>query len=82
MRITPVYYPMYHAVNDNNRVLVDCPLVRNGNRYEIDFGDFERKAADENTKLLILCSPHNPTGRVWHRDELERMKTAYKKYVK
>ena len=73
MLMTPVYYPMYRAVNDNSRVLVDCPLVYKGDRYEIDFADFERKAADENTKLLILCSPHNPIGRVWRRDELEHI---------
>lgn len=73
MLMTPVYYPMYHAVKNNNRVLVDCPLVLKDDHYEIDFDTFERKAADENTKLLILCSPHNPTGRVWHRDELEQI---------
>ena len=73
MLMTPVYYPMYRAVNDNSSVLVDCPLVYKGDRYEIDFADFERKAADENTKLLILCSPHNPIGRVWRRDELEHI---------
>lgn len=73
MLMTPVYYPMYHAVNYNNRVLVDCSLVLKGNRYEIDFEDFEEKAADENTKLLILCSPHNPCGRVWTREELEKI---------
>lgn len=73
MLMTPVYYPMYHAVRDNNRVLVDCPLVNRDGYYEIDFEDFARKAADANTKMLILCSPHNPVGRVWRREELERI---------
>ncbi len=73
MLMTPVYYPMYHAVNDNGRVLVDCPLIDNGDSYEIDFDDFEKKAADPNTKMLILCSPHNPCGRVWTREELTRI---------
>lgn len=73
MLMTPVYYPMYHAVNFNHRKLVDCPLVNKGDHYEIDFEDFERKAADENTKMLILCSPHNPCGRVWTREELTRI---------
>lgn len=73
MLMTPVYYPMYHAVNFNHRKLVDCPLVNKGDHYEIDFEDFERKAADENTKLLILCSPHNPCGRVWTHEELTRI---------
>ena len=70
MLMTPVYYPMYHAVNDNHRKLVDCPLVRQDDTYVIDFDDFEKKAADENTKMLILCSPHNPCGRVWTKEEL------------
>ena len=67
---TPVYYPMYGAIKNQNRVLVDNALINTGTRYEINFEDFERKAADPNTKLLILCSPHNPCGRVWTRDEL------------
>lgn len=71
--LTPVYYPMYHAILDNGRKLVDCPLVRKGTRYEIDFDDFEAKIKDENTKMFILCSPHNPTSRIWTPKELRRM---------
>jgi len=71
--MTPVYYPMYHAVKDNNRVIVDNPLIRKGNTYEIDFEDFEKKCKDENTKMLILCSPHNPCGRVWTKEELTKI---------
>lgn len=71
--MTPVYYPMYHAVLDNDRKLVDSPLLRCGDHYEIDFADFEKKAADENTKLCILCSPQNPCGRVWTREELQKV---------
>ncbi len=73
MLMTPVYYPMYFAISRHGRTLVDHPLVRRGDTYEIDFEDFTRKAADPNTKLLILCSPHNPSGRVWTREELERI---------
>ena len=71
MLLTPVYYPMYIGIKVNNRVLVDCPLVERGDTYEIDFEDFEKKAKDPNTKLFILCSPHNPCGRVWTKEELE-----------
>ena len=73
MLLTPVYYPMYIGIKVNNRVLVDCPLVKRGDTYDIDFEDFEKKAQDPNTKLLILCSPHNPCGRVWTKEELERI---------
>ena len=70
---TPVYYPMYSAIKLQNRKLVENPLIKNNSRYEIDFEDLERKASDPNTKLLILCSPHNPCGRVWTREELTKI---------
>ena len=70
---TPVYYPMYEAITMNKRVLVDNPLINTGTRYEIDFDDLERKAADPKTTMLILCSPHNPCGRVFTREELTRI---------
>lgn len=73
MLMTPVYYPMYHAVNNNHRVLVENRLINQNGRYEIDWEDFESKAKDPNTKLLILCSPHNPSSRVWTADELTRI---------
>lgn len=71
--MTPVYYPMYHAVLDNHRTLVDNPLKRCKDHYEIDFDDLEKKAADEKTKMLILCSPQNPCGRVWTYEELQKI---------
>ena len=73
MLMTPVYYPMYMAVNSTGRKLVDSPLSCSDGAYSIDFSDFEAKAADPNTKMLILCSPHNPTGRVWTLEELSRL---------
>ena len=73
MLMTPVYYPMYMAISNTHRKLVDNPLINTGTKYEIDFADMERKAADPSTKMLILCSPHNPTGRVWTVDELTRI---------
>lgn len=71
--LTPVYYPMYKSVEFNNRTLVSCPLVRNGDTYDIDFEDFEKKVKDPNTKMMILCSPHNPCGRIWKKEELEKI---------
>lgn len=61
----PVYYPFTEVIIDSNRKLVNNSLVRNGKKYEIDFEDFEKKIIENNVKLFILCSPHNPVGRVW-----------------
>lgn len=73
MLMTPCYYPMYNAVTANGRKLVENPVILKGDHYEIDFDDFETKAKDKNTKMLILCNPHNPTSRVFMRQELERI---------
>jgi len=70
---TPVYYPFFEVVRANDRRLVTNPLVYVDGRYSIDFEDFERKIADHSVKLFILCSPHNPVGRVWTQGELERL---------
>lgn len=70
----PVYYPFKdRCIKFNNRQAVESPLLLKNGRYEIDFNDFEKKAAQSNTKLFILCSPHNPVGRVWTADELKRI---------
>lgn len=70
---TPVYYPFYNAVKKGKRTLVESRLLVCGSHYEIDFDDFEQKAKDPNNKLCILCNPHNPVGRVWTREELEKI---------
>ncbi len=69
----PIYTPFVFAINGSNRVVVNSQLINNNGYYTIDFDDFEKKVADPNTKLLILCSPHNPTGRIWTDEELIRM---------
>ena len=66
----PVYYPFMDIVKDNNRKLVVSPLVFNGEKYEIDFKDFETKIKQNKVKMYILCSPHNPVSRVWTKQEL------------
>lgn len=70
---TPVYNPFADNIRMNGRVVVENPLLRGDTRYEMDFDDLERKAADPNTTMMVLCSPHNPVGRVWSRAELERV---------
>jgi cystathionine beta-lyase len=67
----PVYYPFFSAVRGQGRELLENRLVLRDGRYEMDFNDFESKAAK--AKLFILCSPHNPVGRVWTREELARV---------
>ena len=69
----PLYYPFSEMIIANNRKLVNSPLVLKGGRYEIDFEDFEKKIVKNNVKLFILCSPHNPVGRVWSVEELKKI---------
>ena len=76
----PVYYPFFSVIRDNDRTVVENPLVYREGRYAIDFEDFEKKIAEHQVKLLLLCSPHNPVGRVWSREELRRIGEICKKY--
>ena len=69
----PVYYPFFRTALNNGAQIANNPLRLHNGRYEIDFEDFERQASDPRTTLFILCSPHNPVGRVWTREELERL---------
>lgn len=69
----PVYYPFANKVTENDRQLVVNPLVLKNGRYEMDFADMERKIVDYHVKMLLLCSPHNPVGRVWTKKELLRV---------
>lgn len=70
---TPVYNCFFSSIRNNGCTTAENALVRKGNSYEIDFDDFERQAADEKTKVFLLCNPHNPAGRVWKPEELSRM---------
>ena len=70
---TPVCYPFKMAVESSKRTLVENPLKIVNGRYEMDFEDLARKAAQPNAKLLVLCSPHNPVGRVWTVAELRKV---------
>ena len=70
---TPVYNCFFSSIRNNGCELLANPLKREGDTYRMDFDDLERKAADPQAKLLLLCNPHNPAGRVWTRDELARL---------
>lgn len=67
----PVYHPFKRVIEGWGRTVVENPLVESNGRYEMDFDDLERKAKE--AKVMFLCSPHNPVGRVWTRQELERV---------
>lgn len=69
----PVYYPFSNVINNQKRKLVNSPLVLKNGHYEIDFEDFENKIVSENVKVFLFCSPHNPGGRVWTKDELKKI---------
>lgn len=77
---TPVYYPFHSAVIENKRNLVENPLKLIDGRYYMDYEDLEQKFKEHNIKLIILCSPHNPVGRVWSEDELIRLGNLCLKY--
>ncbi|GAA2183869.1 pyridoxal phosphate-dependent aminotransferase [Brooklawnia cerclae] len=70
---TPVYYPFHNAIRDTGRKLVASDLRYHDGRFTIDFAGFEKAIVDNDVRLFILCSPHNPAGRVWTEDELDRM---------
>ncbi|UYI77697.1 MAG: pyridoxal phosphate-dependent aminotransferase [Fusobacterium varium] len=78
---TPVYYPFAETIKDNNRTLVTNELVRDENGYyTMNFDDLEEKLSDEKVTLFILCSPHNPVGRVWKKEELAKVGELCLKY--
>lgn len=78
--MTPIYPPFYSAISSQGRNIELCPLLNNNNYYEIDFKLLEDLAKKESSKLLLLCSPHNPGGRVWKKDELIKIAEIADKY--
>jgi cystathionine beta-lyase len=68
----PVYYPFFEVIENNGRQVVNNPLILKNGRYNMDFEDLEKRAGD-NAKLMILCSPANPVGRVWKKEDIQRV---------
>ncbi|MGI6665046.1 MAG: MalY/PatB family protein [Christensenellaceae bacterium] len=69
----PVYYPFFETIKNTGRIVVNSPLTLENGHYEIDFEDFEKQIMLHTPKMFILCSPHNPVGRVWTKEELETL---------
>ncbi|WP_438447984.1 MalY/PatB family protein [Gorillibacterium sp. sgz5001074] len=76
---SPVYYPFYDVIKMNGRQVAANPLILKDGRYEMDYGHLEGLMKD-GAKLLLLCSPHNPGGRVWEKEELQRLGDLCLKY--
>ena len=76
----PVYYTFSKVVLDNKRQIISSDLVLRDGHYEIDFSDFENKIKQYNVKMFLLCSPHNPIGRVWTKNELDKIVKICSKY--
>ncbi len=70
---TPIYNCFFSSIRNSGCQVQDSPLVLRGNRYEIDFDDLARKAADPTVKVMLVCNPHNPAGRAFTREELQRV---------
>jgi len=69
----PVFFDFFDVLEENHRRVVRNPLVLEAGRYRMDFDDLEEKAADPRNRMIYLCNPHNPVGRVWTADELRRL---------
>ena len=77
---TPVYHAFPRAINAAPRRVVECPLTNVSGRYEMDFDGLEACAADPRARMLFLCNPHNPVGRVWTKAELARLGAICRKH--
>ena len=78
----PVYGPFFFSVKGNERKAVESPLVRGEDgRYQIDFDDMERRLAAREAKAVMFCSPHNPVGRAWTKEELTRLVAVCRRYA-
>lgn len=78
--MTPIYGPFYDVSQGQGRQVAECPMHVVKGRFELDFERFEALCAEENNKLFLLCSPHNPSGRVWTKEELKRLADICEKH--
>ena len=76
----PVYYPFYSVVRDNGRIVAECPLHRVDGAYRFDPEELETVIVQKKVRLMLLCSPHNPVGRVWTKQELQEIGRICEKY--
>ncbi len=77
---TPVYHIFFKVILDNNRKVVENQLIYDGKKYSIDFDDLEEKLSHDKTTMMLLCNPHNPVGKLWNREELEKIAGLCRKH--
>lgn len=78
--MTPVYNIFFNSILNNGRQALESRLLYDGTEYRIDFEDLERKLADPQTTMMLLCNPHNPIGKIWDRETLERIGALCRKH--
>ncbi len=78
--LSPAYNCFFSSIKNNGCEVLESPLKAVDDTFEVDFDDFESKCADEKTTLFLLCNPHNPSGRVWTKEELQRMYDICKRH--
>ena len=77
---TPVYHVFFYVIEDNNRNVLENELEYDGENYSINFDDLEEKLSRKDTNMMLLCNPHNPVGKIWNKEELQKIDQLCKKY--
>lgn len=77
---TPVYNIFFNSILNNGRRVLESPLKYDGEKYEIDFEDLERKLSDPQTTMMLLCNPHNPIGKIWNKETLKKIGELCERY--
>jgi cystathionine beta-lyase len=78
--LTPVYNTFYNSILNNGRQVSECPMLYREGGYQVDYEDLEKKLADPQASLMILCNPHNPIGKIWSLEELKKIGELCKKH--
>ncbi len=78
--MSPVYHVFYHCIENNGLKVVENQLIYQNGEYKIDFQNLEKLLSDENNKVLLLCNPHNPVGRIWNEQELAKIVAFCEKF--
>lgn len=78
--LTPVYHTFFHVIENNKRIVVTSDLIKDGDNYYINYQDVERKIKEKRVKAIIFCNPHNPIGRIWQKEEIQKLYDICERY--